>query len=63
MGSQIATAYLGVMLAPPPFGLVSNLLGIQVFPWFLIVLFVIMTVFLFIFTQQMKKNGRFITTV
>ncbi len=63
MGSQIATAYLGVMLAPPLFGLVSNLLGIQVFPWFLIVLFVIMTVFLFIFTQQMKKNGRFITTV
>jgi fucose permease len=59
MGSQIATAYLGVMVAPPLFGLVSNLLGIQVFPWFLIVLFVIMTVFIGIFVRQLKVSGRY----
>lgn len=59
MGSQIAAAYLGVMLAPPLFGLVSNLLGIQVFPWFLAVLFVIMTVFIFLFVRQIKVTGRY----
>ena len=59
MGSQIATAYLGVMLAPPLFGLVSNLFGIQVFPLFLMVLFVIMTAFIGIFVRQLKASGRY----
>jgi len=59
MGTQIAAAYSGVLLTPPVFGVVAGLAGIQAFPVFLLVLFLIMTAFVFIFVKQLKKSGKY----
>lgn len=59
MGSQIAFAYIGVMLAPPVVGLVSRLFGMKVYPVLLAVLYIIMAVFLKLFIDQLKKQGRY----
>lgn len=59
MGSQIAFAYIGVMLAPPMVSVVSGLLGIKVYPILLAILYTVMTIALKCFVNQMKKQGRY----
>ena len=59
MGSQIAFAYIGVMLAPPMVSLVSGIFGISVYPILLAVLYVIMIVALKFFINGLKKQGRY----
>ncbi len=63
MGSQIAFAYIGVMLAPPMVSLISGLFGIAVYPALLAALYVIMVIPLKCFTNQLKKQGRYNTNV
>lgn len=59
MGSQIAFAYIGVMLAPPLVSLISGLFGIGVYPVLLAVLYVIMVVALKCFINRLKKQNRY----
>lgn len=59
MGSQIAFAYTGVMLAPPAVSLVSGLFGIKVYPVMLAVLYAAMVIVLKCFVKRLKKQGRF----
>lgn len=59
MGSQIAFAYIGVMLAPPMVSVISGTFGIKVYPVLLAVLYVIMLVFLGLFISSMKKQNRY----
>ncbi|MBQ7956954.1 MAG: MFS transporter [Clostridia bacterium] len=59
MGSQIAFAYIGVMLAPPVVSLVSGLFGIKVYPVLLAVLYVIMIVALMCFVNKLKKQNKY----
>ena len=59
MGSQIAFAYIGVMLAPPMVSLVSGSLGIKVYPLLLAVLYVIMIVSISCFLKRLKKQNRY----
>ncbi len=59
MGSQIAFAYTGVMLAPPAVSLVSGLFGIRVYPVMLAVLYAAMVIVLKCFVKRLKKQGRF----
>jgi fucose permease len=59
MGSQIAFAYIGVMLAPPAVSLISGIFGIKVYPFLLAVLYIIMIVVLKIFVKGLKKQGRY----
>jgi len=59
MGSQIAFAYIGVMLAPPMVSLISGLFGIGVYPVLLAVLYVIMVIALKCFTNRLKKQNRY----
>ena len=59
MGSQIAFAYIGVMLAPPMVSLISGVFGIKVYPVLLAVLYTIMLVFLGLFISSMKKLNRY----
>ena len=59
MGSQIAFAYTGVMLAPPAVSLVSGLFGIRVYPVFLAVLYAAMVIVLKCFIMRLKKQGRY----
>ncbi len=63
MGSQIAFAYIGVMLAPPMVSLISGLFGIGVYPVLLTVLYVIMVITLKFFINRLKKQKRYNTTV
>ncbi len=42
MGSQMAAAYLGIMLAPPLFGLVAQRFGSYLLPYFLLAFFVLL---------------------
>ena len=59
MGSQIAFAYIGVMLAPPMVSLVSGLFGIAVYPLVLAALYVIMIVALMCFVKRLKKQNKY----
>ena len=63
MGSQIAFAYMGVMLAPPMVSLVSGVCGIKVYPVLLAVLYGIMLVFLKLFVNNLKKQNQYDKTV
>lgn len=59
MGSQIAFAYLGVMLAPPMVSLISGVFGIKAYPVLLAVLYAVMVIALKLFANQLKKQGRY----
>ena len=59
MGSLIAMAYTGVMLAPPLFGLVNKIFSAHSFPVFTTVLYVIMVLAIFTFVKQLKKENRY----
>ena len=59
MGSQIAFAYIGVMLAPPMVSLISSVFSIKVYPVLLAVLYVIMIVFLKLLVNNLKKQNRY----
>ena len=59
MGSQIAFAYIGVMLAPPMVSLISGLFGIKIYPVLLAVLYVIMVIALKCFINRLKKQNKY----
>lgn len=59
MGSQIAFAYIGVMLAPPTVSLISGLFGISFYPVFLAVLYAVMVIALMLFVNKIKKQGKY----
>ncbi len=63
MGSQIAFAYIGVMLAPPAVSLISGLFGIKVYPVLLAVLYAVMVIALKCFVNRLKKQDKYDTTV
>lgn len=59
MGSQIAFAYIGVMLAPPAVSLISGLFGIKIYPVLLAVIYVIMVIALRCFVNRLKKQNKY----
>ena len=59
MGSQIAFAYIGVMLAPPMVSLISGVFGIKVYPVLLALLYIVMVIALKCFVNNLKKQGRY----
>jgi fucose permease len=59
MGSQIAFAYIGVMLAPPMVSVISGVFGITAYPVLLAALYIIMLLFLGLFINSMKKQNRY----
>ncbi len=59
MGSQIAFAYIGVMLAPPAVSLISGLFGIGAYPVLLAVLYIIMITALMYFVKRLKKQNKY----
>ena len=59
MGSQIAFAYIGVMLAPPAVSLISGLFGIKIYPVLLAALYVIMVITLKCFVNRLKKQNKY----
>lgn len=43
MGTQMAAGYVGILLAPPLFGILAQQIDIGLFPWFLLAMFVLMS--------------------
>ena len=56
MGTQIAAGYMAVMLTPPCFGFIVELVGVDVFPVFLFVMFIIMLLTTILLINQLKKR-------
>lgn len=63
MGSQIAFAYIGVMLAPPAVSLTTGLLGMKIYPVLLAVLYVIMIIALRCFVKRLKAQNKYSANV
>mgnify|MGYP003290681535 FL=1 len=63
MGSQIAFAYIGVMLAPPMVSLISGVFGIKVYPVLLALLYIVMVITIKCFVNRLKKQGSYIKDV
>ncbi len=63
MGSQIAFAYIGVMLAPPAVSLTTGLLGMKIYPVLLAVLYVIMITALRCFVKRLKAQNKYSANV
>jgi fucose permease len=63
MGSQIAFAYIGVMLAPPMVSFISGVFSIKVYPVLLSILYVVMVITIKCFVNRLKKQGRYVKDV
>ena len=59
MGSQSASAYLGLIAVPPLFGLLVNNFGVGLYPPFLAVVYAIQLAAVLLFVRHLKKRGRF----
>lgn len=63
MGSQIAFAYIGVMIAPPLVSVICNVLGMGIYPVFIIVLAVAMIISMLAFALSLKKQSKYFLDV
>ena len=59
MGSQSASAYLGLLAVPPLFGLLVNRFGVGLYPPFLAGMYVLQLLAVVLFVRHLKKRGRF----
>lgn len=59
MGSQSASAYLGLIEVPPLFGLLVNNFGVGLYPPFLAVVYAIQLAAVLLFIRHLKKRGTF----
>ncbi len=63
MGSLIAFAYIGVMLAPPIVGIVTRSFGMASYPFILAALLAVTAASLAVFVHTLKKHNRFFKDV
>jgi len=54
IGSQMATAYFGIMVAPPIFGAMAEKIGTAIFPWYIAVWTAIFIASAFFFLRKIK---------
>lgn len=59
MGTQMASSYIGVTLIPPLFGILAQHVGITVFPYFLLLIFVVMIMSMLSLMSTLKKQNRY----
>lgn len=59
IGSQMAFSNFGIMVFPPLFGLLAQLIGEWLFPWYVLVLFAVMVASTLSLIRQMKQQGRY----
>ena len=56
MGSQMAAAYIGVMIFPPILGVLAQIFGMNVFPYYIALFFVLMLVSMLILIKKLIKQ-------
>ncbi|MCM3703254.1 sugar MFS transporter [Paenibacillus macerans] len=59
MGAQMAASYVGITLMPPLFGLLAQTLGVNMFPYYLMVLFAVMILSMARLTAISKKQKQY----
>lgn len=59
MGSQSASAYLGLMVVPPLFGLLVGRFSVALYPPFLALMYLIQLAAVLLFVRHLKKRGTF----
>ena len=59
MGSQSASAYLGLIAVPPLFGLLVNSFGVGLYPPFLALVYGVLLAAVLLFIRHLKKRGTF----
>ncbi|MBO4219739.1 MAG: MFS transporter [Clostridia bacterium] len=59
MGSEIAFAYIGVMLAPPLVGIVTRIFGFESYPFLLCALMALMIITLLLLIRLLKRENRY----
>lgn len=59
MGSQMAAAYLGIMLAPILFGLLAQTVGTGVFSYFLLAMFLMMVASTILLIRKLKEQKKY----
>ncbi|WP_326094598.1 MFS transporter [Paenibacillus lautus] len=57
MGAQKAASYVGITLMPPLFGLLAQSLGVNIFPYYLMILFLVMIMSMVRLTASLKKQN------
>ena len=57
MGSQMAAAYIGVMIFPPILGVLAQIFGMNVFPYYIALFFVLMLVSMLVLIKKLIKQG------
>ncbi|KQO05442.1 MFS transporter [Paenibacillus sp. Leaf72] len=57
MGAQMAASYVGITIMPPLFGLLAQRLGMNLFPYYLAALFVIMILSITTLITRLKKQN------
>lgn len=63
MGSQIAFAYTGVMIAPPLVSFICNFGGMGAYPVFICALTAVMVISTLLFAWKLKKQNRYLKDV
>lgn len=59
IGSQMAASYIGIMVAPPVFGLLAQGFSTDLFPYYLSVMFVIAILYKLRLIKLLKEQGRY----
>lgn len=57
MGSQSASAYLGLLIVPPLFGFLVGRIGVSLYPPFLALLYLLQLAAVLLFVRHLKKRG------
>lgn len=59
MGTQMAFSYIGTMLMPPVFGFLAQWIGIKTFPYYLMLMFLLLSIPTVLLIHILKKQGRY----
>ncbi|MOA64843.1 hypothetical protein D3C78_1910280 [compost metagenome] len=59
MGAQMAASYVGITLMPPLFGLLAQPFGVNIFPYYLMLLFIVMMLSMTRLTAILKKQKQY----
>ena len=54
IGVQMASAYVGIFVMPPVFGLIANHIGVFLFPFYLLAILALMAA---MYERMLKKVG------
>ncbi len=57
IGSQMAAAYVGIMVFPPVFGVLAQNVTPDIFPYYLAIFFVLMLAAMFLLLREIRKGG------